>query len=200
MIKTLTCLSIAAIGVLLAFTNPEKKTETYKVDVQKSNIEWIGRKVLGEHSGNLKLSSGIISTVENIPASGNFVINMKSITNIDLTDEGYNEKLLNHLRSDDFFSIGKNPTASFQATRISGAGAGKINVEGKLTIKGITNEINFPATYQISGNTLTATASNVKIDRTKYSIRYGSKNFFEGLGDKAIDNNFELNIMLVAVK
>lgn len=139
--KTLTCLSIAVIGVLLAFTNRIQQTETYSVNVQKSNIEWTGRKVLGEHYGNLKLTSGVIHTVENVPVAGNFVTNMKSITNTDLTDEGYNEKLIRHLGSEDFFSIAKNPTASFQATRISGVGAGKVNVAGKLTIKGITNEI-----------------------------------------------------------
>ncbi|MGV8877861.1 MAG: YceI family protein [Sphingobacteriaceae bacterium] len=184
----------------MAFTIRIQQTETYNADVQKSNIEWIGRKVLGKHYGNLKLTSGVIYTVENVPADGNFIINMKSITNTDLTDEGYREKLIKYLKSEDFFSIGKNPTASFQVIRISGVGAGKINVEGRLTIKGIANEVDFPATYQISGNTLTATASNVKLDRTKFNIRYGAKSFFDSLADKAIDNDFELNIKLVANK
>lgn len=198
--KIIYCLSIAVSGILLSFASRMEQTDTFKVDVQKSNIEWTGKKVLGEHYGNLKLLSGMIQTVENVPSVGNFVINMKSLTNTDLTDEGYNEKLINHLGSEDFFSIVKNPMASFQTTKMSGVSAGKVNVEGKLTIKGITNEISFPATYQIIGNTLTAIASNVKVDRTKYNIRYGSKNFFDSLGDKAIDDHFELNIKLVANK
>lgn len=198
--KTLMFLSFAVTGLLLAFTSPIKKADSFKVDIQKSNIEWIGRKVLGEHNGDLKLSSGVIHTLADVPNSGSFVIDMKSITNSDLEDEGYNQKLINHLSSDDFFSIKKNPTANFQATKIASTGIGKLNIEGKLTIKGIENKISFPATYQLKGNTLTAIASGVKVDRTKYSIKYGSNNFFQGLGDKAIDNDFELNITLVAVK
>jgi len=41
----------------------------------------------------------------------------------------------------------------------------------------------------------TAKAS-LKIDRTLYDIRYGSNNFFENLGDKAINNEFDLEVTL----
>jgi hypothetical protein len=34
------------------------------------------------------------------------------------------------------------------------------------------------------------------VDRTKYDIKYGSKSFFESIGDKAIDNEFELKVAL----
>lgn len=75
-----------------------------------------------------------------------------------------------------------------------------MNVTGQLTIKGITNPIAFLTAYTVNGNVLTATASNVKVDRTKYSIKYGSKSFFDSMGDKAIDDEFILNISIVASK
>ena len=34
------------------------------------------------------------------------------------------------------------------------------------------------------------------IDRSKYNVRYGSNSFFDNLGDKAIDDEFELDINL----
>ena len=83
---------------------------------------------------------------------------------------------------------------------ITASGANKVNVSGNLTIKGKTNPVTFPATYTMAGNTLTVVASEVKVDRTLYDIRYGSKSFFESIGDKAIDNEFLLNITLVATK
>jgi polyisoprenoid-binding protein YceI len=194
-------LSILTSGLLLSFTNPVIKSETFKVDVEKSNIEWTARKVVGSHNGNIKLGSGSINTnAKGVPSNGKFVIDMKTLTVLDITNESQNQRLVGHLASDDFFSVSKNPSAAFQATKISANGAGKINVEGKLTIKGITNNIKFPATYQLVGNTLTAEAKGVKVDRTKFDIKYRSSSFFESLGDKAIDNEFELNIKLVAVK
>nr|MBC7613543.1 YceI family protein [Pseudopedobacter sp.] len=79
-------------------------------------------------------------------------------------------------------------------------GADNVTITGNLTIKGITNEVSFPATVRQRGNILVAVANGVKIDRTKFDIKYGSKSFIAGIGDKAIDNEFELNINLVAKK
>ena len=72
-------------------------------------------------------------------------------------------------------------------------------VTGKLTIKGIANNITFPANVKVIKGTLVAFA-DVKVDRTKYEIKYGSKNFFEGLGDKAISDEFLLKLKIVATK
>jgi len=189
---------VLVITVLSAFK--ATKTETYKIDTQKSVIEWTGKKVLGAHNGEIKLASGAISTDSKVPVKGNFVIDMTSITNKDLTDAEYKAKLLGHLKSEDFFSVDKFPAAQFAATRITDAGNGNINVTGNLTIKGITNPISFAAAYTLSGKTLTAKATNVKVDRTKYNMKFGSKSFFESIGDKAIDDEFILNINIIASK
>lgn len=186
-----------AVVALFAFTTAKK--ETYKVNTQKSNIDWLGKKVLGQHNGSIKLAGGTVVTNGKAPVGGNFTIDMKSISNKDLDAEN-GGKLLGHLKSDDFFGVDKYPTAQFVATGITPAGNGIVNVTGNLTIKGITNPISFPASYQINGNTLTATAKEVKVDRTKYNIKYGSKSFFESIGDKAINDEFTLDITLVAEK
>ena len=44
------------------------------------------------------------------------------------------------------------------------------------------------------GNTYSAT---ITVDRSKYDVKYGSKSFFEGLGDKVIHDNFTLEVKLV---
>jgi hypothetical protein len=67
----------------------------------------------------------------------------------------------------------------------------------KLTIKGNTKDIEFPATVKQEGKKLTASAK-IKVNRTHYDIRYGSKSFFDNLGDKAIGDEFELDLKLVA--
>lgn len=197
--KTLALILTTAATSISTLLPPAKKADTYKVDTEKSSITWIGRKVTGQHEGTLKLASGELVAEGKSVKSGNFVIDMKSLANTDLEGET-REKLLGHLRSDDFFSVEKNPTATFTVTKITPAGANKINVTGNLTIKGKTAPVSFPATVTVSGNTLTAKATGVKVDRTKYDIKYGSKTFFESIGDKAISDEFELAINLVSSK
>lgn len=197
--KKISLITIALAVIAFSAFKPAK-TETYKIDTQKSVIEWTGKKVLGQHNGELKLASGAIITQDNIPAKGNFAINMSSISNKDLEDADSKGKLLGHLKSEDFFGVEKFPEAQFAVTKITNSGKGNIIVAGNLTIKGITNPISFPAAYTINGNTLTAKAANVRVDRTKYNIKYNSKSFFESIGDKAIEDEFILNLNIVASK
>jgi len=68
-----------------------------------------------------------------------------------------------------------------------------------MTIKGITNAVTFPATVKMNGNTIEADGK-ATLDRTKYDIRYGSKSFFENIGDKAIYDDFTIDMKIVASK
>jgi polyisoprenoid-binding protein YceI len=172
---------------------------TYKVDTAASKIVWTGKKITGEHTGEIKLASGTLSADGKKLVDGNFAIDMTTMTCTDL-DATNGAKLLGHLNSDDFFSTEKNKVAQFKITNVSTETAGSVNITGDLTIKGITNKITFPASVQQKGNVIVAVAKGVKVDRTKYDIKYGSKSFFASIGDKAISDDFELDINLVAKK
>ncbi|OAQ38748.1 lipid-binding protein [Pedobacter psychrophilus] len=190
-------LSIVAItGLFFAF---KPAANVYTVDVSKSKIEWIGKKITGQHTGEIKLADGTLSANGSKLVGGAFNIDMSTMTCTDL-DATNGGKLLGHLKSPDFFSVEKNPTSNFQITNVTAIDANKVNITGNLTIKGINNKITFPASVQQKGSFIVAVASGVKVDRTKYDIKYGSKNFIAGIGDKAIDDEFELNINLVAKK
>jgi polyisoprenoid-binding protein YceI len=187
---------IALTGVLFGF---KPKADVYTVDITKSKIEWVGRKVTGQHKGELKIASGSLNANGKALASGNFAMDMNSMTCTDL-DATNGGKLLGHLKSDDFFSVQKNPTSKFVITKITAAGSEKVNITGDLTIKGITKSVTFPASVKQQGSFIVAVANGVKINRTQFDIKYGSKSFIDGIGDKAIDDEFELNINLVAKK
>ncbi|WP_207429648.1 YceI family protein [Pedobacter sp. SYSU D00535] len=191
-------IALVAIFTTLAF-KPKFKEEVFKVDTNSSSIKWVAGKVAGQHEGLVKLESGSLTMDGNNLKNGNFVINMRTISVTDLKGNA-NANLLNHLKGDDFFSVEKNPSSSFQITRISNIGAERVNVTGNLSIKGITNSITFPATVKRQKNTVVAVAKGVKVDRTKYDIKYRSKSFFGDIGDKAINDEFELDINLVAKK
>jgi polyisoprenoid-binding protein YceI len=170
----------------------------YKVDTNASTIVWTGRKITGSHTGNVRVASGEISTEGKSIKQGKFDIDLSSISVTDIKDASSNQKLVTHLKSEDFFAVDKFPKATFIVDQITAASGGNYNVKGKLTIKGITQDIEFPAVVTFDEKKLVANAK-VIVDRTKFNIRYGSKTFFDDLGDKAIENNFELDLKLVAV-
>ena len=179
-----------------------KADKTLKVNTAASKLIWNAKKVTGEHTGNINISNGNLLVAKNQLVGGTFDIDMNSITATDITDAGYNEKFIGHMKSDDFFSTAKFAKSTFKITSlapIKGAKAGEANynVTGDLTIKGITNKVTFPATVKVEGNKATAQGTAV-VDRTKYDIKYGSKSFFESIGDKAINDDFTLNFNVVA--
>jgi hypothetical protein len=77
------------------------------------------------------------------------------------------------------------------------SGNGDYNVKGNLTIKGITNEISFPAKVSLENGNVQAMGT-ATIDRTKWNIKYGSGKFFQGLGDKMIYDEFEITFDIKA--
>ena len=192
--KTTSLLALLLGLFALAFTGV--KSNEYVVDPQQSKINWVGRKVTGEHSGGISISQGKLIWNGKQLKGGSFEIDMNSITNTDITDKGYSDKLVGHLKADDFFATEKHPKANFVITSVTPQGQQSL-VKGNLTIKGITKEVQFSATVQANGKQLTAKAK-IMVDRTLFDIKYGSGSFFDNLGDKAIENEFELDVALVA--
>lgn len=168
--------------------------ETLKVDPKKSHIEWVGKKVTGQHNGTIQIKSGHVMVEKDALTGGNFEIDLSSIEVLDLKGDS-KENLTNHLKSDDFFSVEKHPVAKFMITNVDGS-----NITGDLTIKDMTHPLTFPAKITIKKGSLEASAKGVNVDRTLYDIRYGSGKFFKGLGDKVIDDHFTLDITIVAGK
>ncbi len=185
-------LSLLASFFILAAFSPIKD-DVYSVDLERSTIDWSAKKVIGGHVGTVKIASGALIYNEKGLKGGNFVMDMANLTSD-------NERLTTHLKNDDFFSVDKSPSSKFEITKVSAAGTDRVNITGNLTIKGITHPITFPASVKQQKGVIVAVASGVKVDRTKYDIKFRSKSFFGDIGDKAIEDEFVLNINLTAKK
>ncbi len=188
----------AAAITAFAFTTPHAKQEkTYVIDTKKTTATWLGTKVTGKHNGNINIANGKITSDGTNITGGTVEFDMTSITNADLTNKEYNDKLVGHLKSDDFFGVAKYPTAKFEISKVTLKSGNDYDVTGKLTIKGITNEISFPAIIKFDEKTI-VTIAKIIVNRTKFDIKYGSASFIEKIGDKAISDDFELNVNVVA--
>ena len=162
-----------------------------EINTKKSSVEWFGKKIASQHKGNIQLKSGYFELQNGQIVAGNFIVDMTTITNTDIENKDNSQRLVGHLKSEDFFGIEKYPTANFEVTQSSEFSNGKATITGDITIKGKTESISFEVLQE--GTEYTA---KIDIDRSKFDVRYGSNSFFDELGDKAIDDIFTLSIKL----
>ena len=182
-------LKTIAIALLVAFGTVNAQTK--KVDVAKSTISWVGKKVTGQHEGTVNLKEGNLIFKGKKVVGGNFTVDMTSMTTTDLKAGQGKEKLDGHLKSEDFFGTATHKTASLEITSVTASGKNAYSATGNLTIKNITKEVNF--TLSVYGSKATA---SLKVDRSQFDIRYGSGSFFDNLGDKTIYDEFDLVVDL----
>ncbi len=197
--RLFTLAAIAGLALsVVAISQPKSKTAaTLKVDTQESTFKWTGKKVIGEHWGYVKFNDGTVTVDGKKLTGGNFTVNMPTITVEDMKGE-YMEKLVGHLKSDDFFATEKFETSTLKIKALSpiaGAVAGQnnYNVVADLTIKNITNEIKFPAQIIVTADKVIANAE-FEIDRTLFDVKY------KGQADNLISDNFMVNVRVVAKK
>jgi len=179
-------IAVVLIVALITFSFTTIERDKKEIKVENSKVIWKGYKVTGSHQGTIALQSGNLTFEADKLVGGEFVIDMTTITNTDLEGD-YKEKLEGHLKSDDFFGVTTFPTATLVFKDVKTTGKNSYAVTGDLTIKEITNPVRFD--ISIYGSKATA---SVKIDRTKFDVRYGSTSFFDNLKDKAIYDEFDL--------
>lgn len=214
--RFLTVLTVATLAI--AFTSCKdkaKEAETteaevaaettevstkYKVDTERSTIMWTGHKPTGSHNGTIALDSGVVTLNNDTLESGTFLIDMNSITVKDIpAEEEDNAKLTGHLKSPDFFHVEQFPVSAFEVTGMETV-EGKTMLSGNLKMKDAVNNIKIPVTVDQNGDALTITSETFTIDRSKWNVQYGSKSFFDNLGDKFINDEIELQINITATK
>jgi polyisoprenoid-binding protein YceI len=85
-----------------------------------------------------------------------------------------------HLKSADFFDVKKFPTLHFKSKRISIVRDGELEIEGDLTIRGVTGNVRFavegptPPTKDPWGNTRVAISATTKINRKDFGLTWNA--------------------------
>jgi polyisoprenoid-binding protein YceI len=183
-----------------AAAQAQMQSVKYLANTTESSIEWTGFKPTGKHNGTIGMDSGVFTVNNGKVESGSFLIDMKSIVNLDIPmDDENNAKLVGHLKSPDFFDVEKYPSAAFEVTGFEEK-EGKTMLSGNLTLKEKKNNVTFPVVVSSEGDSFTITSDVFTIDRSKWDVQYGSKSFFDNLGDKFINDDIELKITLKGQK
>ncbi len=184
------------------------KATTYNVDVSQSKVVWSGSKPTGKHAGTVAVKSGSFAIKDGTIESGNFELDMTSIT---VTDENIKPNMKANLeahlkgttegKENDFFNVSDYPTGKFAITKVTklmnDPNASHI-VNGNLTLRDITKNVSFRARVDVTGNRVVAKSVPFEIDRTEWGVRYGSKKFFDDLKDNFVNDNIGLQVEIVA--
>ena len=188
--RNLKTIAIALVVALTAVTSATAQDK--KINTSKSQISWVGKKVTGQHSGTINFKDGVLNFKSGKLTGGSFTVNMASIEVTDLKAGEGKEKLEGHLKAEDFFGTDKYSESKLVFKTVKAKSSSVYAVTADLTIKGITKPVTFDLT--VGKNSATTAFA---IDRTKYDIKYKSKNFFDGLGDNVIYDDFDLKVNLV---
>ncbi|MEM8558647.1 MAG: YceI family protein [Bacteroidota bacterium] len=157
-----------------------------------TTVQWRGAKVTGSHDGGFNDVAGALYVEDGALTGVDVRIDTRSI----YSD---NDDLTEHLSSPDFFAVAEYPEAHFEATTFEAlaeapeaAPEATHTVTGTLLMRGATNQISFPATVTVSGDSVMAKADFI-IDRTRWGIIY------EGRPDDLISDEVRLMLDAVAV-
>ena len=160
--------SLAARLALAALVStPLVAQAAQKLVPAQSEVAFVSKQMGVPVQGKFERFDGTINVDPAKPESGKvaFTVDLGSVA------IGTPETLV-ELKKPEWFDTGKSPSATFQSTSIKSLGAGKVDVVGKLTIKGITKEVHVPMTLAQVGDTLKADGE-FTIKRLDYKIGAG---------------------------
>jgi rhodanese-related sulfurtransferase len=158
---------------------PVVRDGVYRLDTEKSVVEWTGRNINNRHYGRIAVSRGEVVILNKLPVSGRFVIDMDSLANLDLQDESWRDMLHRHLKSEDFFDV---------------------EISGKLTVKGATHPLCFPAMVAAQEDGTLKAQAALDLDRTLWDVCYGSGRLYERLGMHLVNDLISIELFIVAQK
>lgn len=200
-------LSILAAMSMLFFACGSETTETsettteetqveevaptsYAINTETSKVAWKGSMIgVYAHEGDVNVSQGTIEITNGEITGGDFTIDLTTIVTTDddaLYKMAPREKLVEHLKADDFFGVETHPLATFTVKSVNGS-----TVVGDLTIKGVTHEetVNDVVVSENNG-TINATGK-LTFDRQKYGVTYKNT-----MNDMVLADDIELTINL----
>ena len=141
-----------------------KATTSLAINPSNSKIEFVGAKVTASHPGGFTDFVGKVDLGDPVEKS------QVEITIQTASLYADKEKLTKHLKSPDFFDVGRFPTATFRSTEIKKEGEGYV-ITGDLTLHGVTKRVSFPATISVTDGQVGAN-TEFSINRQDYGITY----------------------------
>lgn len=151
-------------------------TSTWNIDPVHSNVEFkVKHMMISNVKGQFTGLQGVLTRDEADLSNSRVQVSIDAAS-INTRDPQRDA----HLKSADFFDVGKFPTLSFKSTRIVRASEGELAVTGDLTIHGVTRIVVFtvegptPAAKDPWGNTRLGLSATTKINRKDFGLNWNT--------------------------
>jgi polyisoprenoid-binding protein YceI len=143
----------------------------YRFDVDHTTIGFVARHMLSKVRGRFTEFEGQLKVGDAIEDSS---VVVEIAANSIATDS---EQRDGHLRSDDFFEIQSYPTITFSSTAIRPGEGAHFELDGTLTIKGVSNPVTLQAVFLgagpgLQGGTLAAFSASTTVDREDWDLTW----------------------------
>lgn len=190
-------------GIGAAVVEMALKDGLYVVDSAASRLEWTARNLSGRHNGTIAVSGGEFVVKNGLPAGGGVALDMESVANLDLKDEGYNRMLVSHLKSEDFLDVANYPSAVYAidgSEHLPEASSSSLvyRVNGSLELKGVRKNLPLAAEVVPQPDGQIKVRMLCDLDRTQWGILYGSGRFFGKLGMHLVNDVVTIELFLSA--
>jgi polyisoprenoid-binding protein YceI len=157
-----------------ATTATTAAARTFQIDKSHSEVVFQVRHLITKVRGRFSDFGGTIEFDYSNPANSrvDFQIQAASIDTNEPTRD-------THLRSEDFFAAETFPTLTFKSTAIAPRGKELYDVEGDLTVRGVTKHIVLPVTHLGTakdpwGNEKIAFEGEITINRKDYGLNWNA--------------------------
>lgn len=145
-----------------------------------ARITFVGTKPGGKHEGGFKSVSGDLKLLsfgpgQTVPVDDRTIVRR---INVEIDADSLwadDEKLAQHLKSDDFFQAKAHPKITFKSTKIvpvEGKGPEQMTVTGDLTLRGTTKSITFPLKAKNTSGTGLFITGEFKINRKDFGMTF----------------------------
>jgi polyisoprenoid-binding protein YceI len=169
--------------------------ETYAIDPHHTQVAFKIRHFFSKVQGRFNTFEGtiVLDRADLAKGSVSFSIDAASIdTNAPDRD--------NHLRSADFFDVEKSPKITFKSTRVKQVAKDKLQVEGNLTIRGVTRPVTLDVDvlgFGPGAGFRGGFEARTTINRADYGVSWNKA--LEG-GGTVLGNDVEIAINVEAVR
>jgi polyisoprenoid-binding protein YceI len=169
----------------------------FDIDVSHSHVGFVVRHMMvSKVKGRFTSFEGKISLAEK-PQDSSVEVTIDA-TSIDTHDSGRD----GHLRSPDFLDVEKFPTLSFRSTALVPTGEGLFDLEGELTLHGVTKPITIAVEQEgvvidPYGNERIGFSGSAELNREDYGISF---NMALEAGGVVVGKAIKLEIEIEAIR
>jgi polyisoprenoid-binding protein YceI len=156
-----------------AGTSTSGKT-VWLIDPSHSGASFTVRHMFTKVRGRFTELSGTIETEGDSLTDGRVSVEINA-DSIDTNDAQRDA----HLRTNDFFGTGENPTIRFTSTSVTPRGDNEFMIHGDLTIRGVTRPVTLEAEYEGGGKTPFGTevaswTAQTEVDRKDFDLTWNA--------------------------